>query len=135
MKIDTTRKYKIVQAYRELAILEFVTQASRSEGLPPLFTEYIEVLCTEKEVLGEDIKNLFVVMKPSKLSLRSLISGIHLKDKDFKRMLYNILLGLHFLHASNIVHRDIKPENLLINDHGELQICDFGMARTLPQCC
>lgn len=74
-------------------------------------------------------------MQASKLSLRPLISAVQLKEKDFKRILYNILIGLHYLHSANIVHRDIKPENLLINDEHELQICDFGMARTLPESC
>mmetsp|Transcript_5360 Transcript_5360/g.8283 ORF Transcript_5360/g.8283 Transcript_5360/m.8283 type:complete len:109 (+) Transcript_5360:517-843(+) len=31
-----------------------------------------------------------------------------------------------------IVHRDLKPSNVLINKDCQIKICDFGLARTLP---
>ena len=32
------------------------------------------------------------------------------------------------LHSYGISHRDIKPENILVNDHGDIKIIDFGFA-------
>jgi serine/threonine protein kinase len=34
--------------------------------------------------------------------------------------------AVNFLHDNNLIHRDIKPENLLIDDAGNVKLCDFG---------
>jgi len=39
-----------------------------------------------------------------------------------------VLEGLRFIHAANIIHRDIKPQNILVTDTDTAKICDFGMA-------
>jgi serine/threonine protein kinase len=33
-----------------------------------------------------------------------------------------------YLHGLGVAHRDLKPENLLLDEHDNLKICDFGMA-------
>jgi serine/threonine protein kinase len=46
-----------------------------------------------------------------------------------------ILLGVEYLHAQQIVHRDIKPDNILmtsLEDGARVVITDFGNARFLP---
>ena len=35
-------------------------------------------------------------------------------------------------HAHNLVHRDIKPSNLLLDEQGDVWLCDFGIAK-LPE--
>jgi len=42
---------------------------------------------------------------------------------------FQLLRGLGFCHKRKILHRDIKPQNLLVNEHGELKLADFGLAR------
>jgi len=38
--------------------------------------------------------------------------------------------AMAYLHERHIVHRDLKPQNcLLVNDKGEVKLCDFGLAR------
>nr|KYP52963.1 Cyclin-dependent kinase G-2 [Cajanus cajan] len=37
--------------------------------------------------------------------------------------------GVKYLHDNWVLHRDLKTSNLLLNNRGELKICDFGLAR------
>jgi len=48
-------------------------------------------------------------------------------------MAVQIAQGLTFLHKNNppICHRDIKPENILVDDHGDVKLCDFGLSSTV----
>ena len=41
--------------------------------------------------------------------------------------------SLNEITALRIIHRDIKPENILVNDVGDIQVIDFGLAIELPE--
>jgi len=47
------------------------------------------------------------------------------------KIIYQVLLGVDYMHSLNFIHRDIKPENILISKSGVVKICDFGFARSL----
>jgi len=46
-------------------------------------------------------------------------------------LVYNILLGLRYIHSADVLHRDLKPANVLINEDCSVKICDFGLARSI----
>lgn len=73
-------------------------------------------------------------MRLQKSTLRRLLEKKELTEQKVKRILYQCLCSLKFLHVANIMHRDIKPGNILINEKGPV-LCDFGLSRTLPECC
>ncbi|KAI3668183.1 hypothetical protein L6452_43260 [Arctium lappa] len=71
----------------------------------------------------------------------SLASWLHaLKEKLDWGIRYKVALGtaegLHYLHEGcqrRIIHRDIKAANILLTEDFEPQICDFGLAKWLPE--
>lgn len=37
--------------------------------------------------------------------------------------------AVHYAHLQGVVHRDLKPGNILVNEHGQPKVLDFGVAR------
>ena len=54
-------------------------------------------------------------------------------QSQIKCYLKQLLEGLYFCHANNVIHRDIKPANIFLNNKGELKIGDFGLAKPLVE--
>ena len=47
--------------------------------------------------------------------------------KECKRVIYEIAIGINFLHKNGLTHRDLKGDNVLIHQ-GKYKIADFGFA-------
>lgn len=57
-----------------------------------------------------------------------LVSKGRLSIKEARKFFRQIISALDFCHCHSICHRDLKPENLLLDDHGNIKVADFGMA-------
>lgn len=55
--------------------------------------------------------------------------SVQLPMNQIKLYMRELLEGMLYLHKNHIMHRDMKAANLLIDNHGQLQIADFGLAR------
>ncbi|KAI9840247.1 MAG: hypothetical protein M1837_001830 [Sclerophora amabilis] len=67
-------------------------------------------------------------------SLRTLmraIPGTSLDERYIIPIARELAEALKWVHKAGIIHRDVKSANVLINEDGQLQLCDFGVAGTL----
>ena len=75
----------------------------------------------------EDEKTIFMVMELCEKSLLGYVDKVKVTENICLDYIYQIGLGLDYLHSIGICHRDIKTENVLIKDN-VLKIADFGFA-------
>ncbi|KAI0305784.1 hypothetical protein B0F90DRAFT_1815350 [Multifurca ochricompacta] len=54
-----------------------------------------------------------------------------LEEKYVVVIVREVLIGLNYLHKSNVIHRDIKSANVLVTASGKVMICDFGVSALL----
>ncbi len=74
---------------------------------------------------------VYIVLEYAQSDIKKLVkSAIHLQRIHIQKLVYNLLVGLKYVHSANVLHRDIKPANILINEDCTVKICDFGLARS-----
>merc|ERR1719258_1034089 len=77
-------------------------------------------------------EELYIVMEICDSDLKKLCrTDVTLSHLHINTLLYNLLVGLKYLHSAGIYHRDLKPANCLVNQDCSVKICDFGLSRAI----
>ena len=60
-----------------------------------------------------------------------IVSAQFLSTAHVQTFVYQLLVGMKYIHSSNVIHRDLKPDNILVDEHGQPHILDFGLAKAI----
>lgn len=78
---------------------------------------------------GTEGKLNYMVMRYVKGGTLSNLMGKTLPYEKVVQIVGNVARALDYAHERGVVHRDIKPSNILIDEHGEVLLTDFGIAK------
>ncbi|XP_042025140.1 cyclin-dependent kinase G-2-like isoform X1 [Salvia splendens] len=124
----------------EIVALKKVKMEKEREGFPLtslreinilLSFDYPSIVDVKEVVVGSNLDSIFMVMEYMEHDLKALMETMKqpFSQSEVKCLMIQLLEGVKYLHDNWVLHRDLKTSNLLLNNRGELKICDFGLAR------
>ncbi|CAN6464187.1 unnamed protein product [Victoria cruziana] len=124
----------------EIVALKKVKMEKEREGFPLTSLREINILLSfhhpsivdvKEVVVGSNLDSIYMVMEYMDHDLKALMETMKqpFSTSEVKCLLRQLLEGVKYLHDNWVLHRDLKTSNLLLNNRGELKICDFGLAR------
>ncbi|CAA6663964.1 unnamed protein product [Spirodela intermedia] len=84
-------------------------------------------LHVKEVVVGSSLDSIFMVMEYMEHDLKGLMETMKqpFSQSEVKCLMMQLLEGVKYLHDNWVLHRDLKTSNILLNNRGELKICDF----------
>ncbi|KAM7269368.1 hypothetical protein ACFE04_024865 [Oxalis oulophora] len=124
----------------EVVALKKVKMEKEREGFPLTSLREINILLSfhhpsivdvKEVVVGSSLDSIFMVMEYMEHDLKGLMETMKqpFSQSEVKCLMLQLLDGIKYLHDNWVLHRDLKTSNILLNNRGELKICDFGLAR------
>ncbi|KAI5352046.1 hypothetical protein L3X38_004937 [Prunus dulcis] len=124
----------------EIVALKKVKMEKEREGFPLTSLREINILLSfhhpsivdvKEVVVGSNLDSIFMVMEYMEHDLKALMETKKepFSQSEVKCLMLQLLEGVKYLHDNWVLHRDLKTSNLLLNNCGELKICDFGLSR------
>jgi len=108
----------IKQIKREISVMRLVRH--------PYIVRLYEVMASKSKI--------YIVMeyvKGGELFKRVAKKG-KLKEEEARKYFQQLISAVDYCHSQGVYHRDLKPENLLVDENGDLKVCDFGLS-ALPE--
>ena len=115
---------------------ENLIKCTRSPGSKSIVS-FNSSIISENSLSSKDIekKYLFIQMELCDMTLYDYIQTRNINITELNKQAYaksvgifkQIVVGLNYLHKTNIIHRDIKPSNILFSNN-IVKIGDFGLS-------
>ncbi|OMO67750.1 hypothetical protein COLO4_30006 [Corchorus olitorius] len=80
------------------------------------------------EVMASKTKIYFVMEYAKGGELFNKLLKGKLKEDAARKYFQQLISAVDFCHSRGVCHRDLKPENLLLDEHGNLKVTDFGLS-------
>lgn len=122
LKVKIFEKKSNKNVATELKILTLLKNSKFISGIKFAFQTYESLYIITDYFPGGDLRYRIKKSKKNQFS-----------EKEVKFLICNILIALNTLKENNIIHKDLKPENLIFDKKGYLHLCDFGLAKILPE--
>ncbi|XP_077252240.1 CBL-interacting protein kinase 19 [Tasmannia lanceolata] len=85
------------------------------------------------EVMATKAKIYFVMEYVRGGELFNRVAKGRLKEEIARKYFQQMISAVGFCHARGVYHRDLKPENLLLDEHGDVKVSDFGLSAVSDQ--
>lgn len=123
---------KTLRRSRDPAAIARMTDEIRIAGQ----LEHPNIVPVHDVGVNADGDYFFVMRLVNGLTLREIIDGLIAKDlimMERIRIFRDIVSAVAFAHSEGVLHQDLKPENLMVGDHGEVFVMDWGLATYLSK--
>lgn len=102
--------------------LKFIPKAALKDGVRSWRAVITQIVsCKQTEHIGDilevlELPDVFIVSMPCNSGgdlLRFLIHETSIPERECKRIIREIVIGLQDLHAMGLIHRNVKPQNIV----------------------
>ena len=114
-KAEIKTELDLKRILREVTFLNSLTGHPHIANIYQVFETRSEIFLVIEYCRGGEVFEYIVAHK-------------RVREPEAKKFFVQILSALHYCHLRNIAHRDLKPENLLIDEHKNIKLIDFGLA-------
>lgn len=132
-KLQGTQTLFAIKAMKKHKIVEkkWVDRTALESEI--LFSNNHPFICGIDYVFQNDSRLYFAMPFIRGGELYKIIEQGQLSEAEVKFYAAQLVVAIGHLHSRDIVHRDLKLENILIDEKGNMQIIDFGLAKVLKE--
>ncbi|MGE5716899.1 MAG: protein kinase domain-containing protein [Acidobacteriota bacterium] len=84
--------------------------------------------CTMRYVRGRTLADVLGDLRMGDVETISRYSTTRLVQ-----VLLQVTQAIDFAHSRGVLHRDLKPANVMLGEHGEVQVLDWGLAKVMDR--
>lgn len=128
---------------KEACACKIMTRAGlQADGAMKRFIQEIDIMQSLKHPNIVDIldiiyttENVYVITEYCQNGelFDFIISRPNLSYEDVRKLFFQVVYAVFFLHQKKIAHRDIKPENILLDQNFNVKLADFGFSRQVDE--